>query len=107
MEDIDAIDKEKLIYIKDKIYDVSNSLNETFDIKTYLNKDSANIIFLTENPDPVEISIVFKKDIYRVTYWDGYGVTEFYDYDNLNKGLKKFLKFVDKAKSNIEKFGLK
>ena len=107
MEDIDAIDKEKLIYVKDKIYDVSNSLNETFDIKTYLNKDSANIIFLTENPDPVEISIVFKKDIYRVTYWDGYGVTEFYDYDNLNKGLKKFLKFVDKAKSNIEKFGLK
>tara|TARA_S200000501_G_scaffold334882_1_gene339165 strand:- start:3695 stop:4018 length:324 start_codon:yes stop_codon:yes gene_type:complete len=107
LEDIDAIDKEKLIYIKDKIYDVSNSLNETFDIKTYLNKDSANIIFLTENPDPVEISIVFKKDIYRVTYWDGYGVTEFYDYDNLNKGLKKFLKFVDKAKSNIEKFGLK
>ncbi len=107
MEDIDAIDKEKLIHIKDKIYDVSNSLNETFDIKTYLNKDSANIIFLTENPDPVEISIVFKKDIYRVTYWDGYGVTEFYDYDNLNKGLKKFLKFVDKAKSNIEKFGLK
>ena len=107
MEDIDAIDKEKLILLKDKIYDVSSSLQETFDIKTHFSEHSANIIFLTENPDPIEISIIFKKDIYRVIYWDGYGVTEFYDYDNLNKGLKKFFKFIDKAKSNIEKFGLK
>ena len=107
MEDIDAIGKEKLIHIKNKIYDVSNSLKETFDIKTHFNEHSANIIFLTENPDPVEISIIFKKNFYLVTYWDGYGVTEFYDYDNLNKGLKKFFKFIDKAKSNIEKFGLK
>ena len=107
MEDIDAIDKEKLIHIKDKIYDVSNLLQESFEIKTHFSEHSANIIFLTENPDPVEISIIFKKNFYRVTYWDGYGVTEFYDYDNLSKGLKKFFKFIDKAKSNIEKFGLK
>ena len=64
MEDIDAIDKERLILIKDKIYDVSSSLQETFDIKTHFNEHSANIIFLTENPDPVEISIIFKKKFY-------------------------------------------
>ena len=42
-----------------------------------------------------------------MSYWDGYGVTEFYDYSQLNKAYKKFIKFVSKAKSNIDKFGLK
>ena len=49
---------------------------------------------------------VFNK-FYRVTYWDGYAVNEYYDYKNFNKAFKKFGKFSLKALGNIKKFGIK
>ena len=61
----------------------------------------------SDNPDPIEISIQSIDNQYRVTYWDGYAVNEFYDYANLNKALKKFNKFTLKAFDNIQKFGIK
>ena len=61
----------------------------------------------SNNPDPIEISIQSIENQYRVIYWDGYAVNEFYDYANLKKALKKFNKFTLKAFNNIQKFGVK
>tara|TARA_B100001093_G_scaffold67556_1_gene57636 strand:+ start:884 stop:1177 length:294 start_codon:yes stop_codon:yes gene_type:complete len=72
-----------------------------------INLDEIIITINSDNPDPIEISIKDNKETYRVTYWDGYAVNEFYDYSNLNKAIKKFNKFSQKALSNIEKFGIK
>ena len=109
MEDIDVIDKVSLISKKDNLYDLEKSLlDEGFRINTVIEENFSSLSFITENPDPIEIAINFKDNsLYRVSYWDGYGVTEFYDYPQLNKAYKKFIKFVSKAKSNIDKFGLK
>ena len=109
MEDIDVIDKVSLISKKDNLYDLEKSLLiEGFKINTVIEENFSSLSFITENPDPIEIAINFKDNsLYRVSYWDWYGVTEFYDYSQLNKAYKKFIKFVSKAKSNIDKFGLK
>tara|TARA_X000000368_G_scaffold144252_1_gene113703 strand:+ start:1289 stop:1582 length:294 start_codon:yes stop_codon:yes gene_type:complete len=72
-----------------------------------INLDEIIITINSDNPDPIEISIKDNKETYRVSYWDGYAVNEFYDYSNLNKAIKKFNKFSQKALSNIEKFGIK
>tara|TARA_B100001027_G_C16070196_1_gene242642 strand:+ start:287 stop:580 length:294 start_codon:yes stop_codon:yes gene_type:complete len=72
-----------------------------------INLDEIIITIDSDNPDPIEISIKDNKETYRVTYWDGYAINEFYDYSNLNKAIKKFNKFSQKALSNIEKFGIK
>ena len=71
------------------------------------NSDEISIKINSNNPDPIEISIQSIENQYRVTYWDGYAVNEFYDYSNLNKALKKFNKFTLKAFDNIQKFGVK
>ena len=103
------IDKVSLISKKDNFIQLKEELeNDGFSIDLFFENSLSSISFVTENPDPIEISIKFiDESYYRVSYWDGYGVTEFYDYSQLNKAYKKFIKFVSKAKSNIDKFGLK
>ena len=101
-------DKENLLANEDRF----NSIYENFKNKLQnssisINLDEIIITIDSDNPDPIEISIKDNKETYRVTYWDGYAVNEFYDYSNLNKAIKKFNKFSQKALSNIEKFGIK
>jgi len=104
-----VIDKESLISKKDNFILLKEELEKAgFSIDLLFENALSSISFVTENPDPIEISIKFiDESYYRVSYWDGYGVTEFYDYAQLNKGMKKFYKFIAKAKSNIDKFGIK
>ena len=103
------IDKVSLISKKDNFVQLKEVLEKDgFSIVLLFENTLSSISFVTENPDPIEISINFiDESYYRVSYWDGYGVTEFYDYTQLNKGMKKFYKFITKAKSNIDKFGIK
>ena len=103
------IDKVSLISKKDNFSQLKDELEKDgFSIDIFFGNSLSSISFVTENPDPIEISIKFiDESYYRVSYWDGYGVTEFYDYTQLNKAMKKFIKFITKAKSNIEKFGIK
>ena len=101
-------DKENLLANEDRF----NSIYENLKYKLQntsisINLDEIIITINSDNPDPIEISIKDNKETYRVTYWDGYAVNEFYDYSNLNKAIKKFNKFSQKALSNIEKFGIK
>ena len=102
------IDKESLLAKEDRvdlIYEtLSNKLQNTSISKS---SNEISIKINSNNPDPIEISIQSIDNQYRVTYWDGYAVNEFYDYTNLNKALKKFKKFSDKALTNIKKFGIK
>ena len=102
------IDKESLLAKEDRvdlIYEIlSNKLQNTSISK---NSDEISIRINSNNPDPIEISIQSIGNEYRVTYWDGYAVNEFYDYSNLNKALKKLNKFTLKAFDNIQKFGVK
>ena len=109
MGGIDVIDKVSLISKKDNFTQLKEELeNDGFSIDLFFENSLSSISFVTENPDPIEISIKFiDESYYRVSYWDGYGVTEFYDYTQINKAVKKFFKFITKAKSNIEKFGIK
>ena len=109
MGGIGVIDKVSLISKKDNFIQLKEELeNDGFSIDLFFENSLSSITFVTENPDPIEVSIKFiDESYYRVSYWDGYGVTEFYDYPNLNKAVKKFFKFITKAKSNIEKFGIK
>ena len=103
------IDKVSLISKKDNFIQLKEVLEKDgFSIDLLFENTLSSISFVTENPDPIEISIKFiDESYYRVFYWDGYGVTEFYDYTQLNKAMKKFYKFITKAKSNIDKFGIK
>ena len=103
------IDKVSLISKKDNFIQIKKELEKDgFSIDLFFENSLSTISFVTENPDPIEISIKYiDESYYRVSYWDGYGVTEFYDYPLLNKAVKKFFKFITKAKSNIEKFGIK
>ena len=105
---INGIDKESLLAKEDRvdlIYEtLSNKLQNTSISK---NSNEISIKINSNNPDPIEISIQSIDNQYRVTYWDGYAVNEFYDYSNLNKALKKFNKFTLKAFDNIQKFGVK
>ena len=108
MEDTGVTVKEKLTSKKDKFTDLSAILEkEGFKVELICEEDFTGMSFITNNPDPIEISIQLFNDYYRVCYWDGYGVAEFYDYANLSKAFKKFTKFLTNSKSNIEKFGLK
>ncbi len=108
MEDIDAIDKENLLLKKDnfqKIYkELSKEINE---VSFKSNKTTIAFTFDSQNPDPIEISFEIFNKLYRVSYWDGYAVNEYYDYKNFNKAFKKFSKFSSKALNNIDKFGIK
>ena len=108
MEDTGVTAKEKLTLKKDRFTELSAFLKkEGFEVELICQDDLTSISFNTSNPDPIEVSIQLFNDYFRVCYWDGYGVAEFYDYKNLSKAFKKFTKFLTKSKSNIEKFGLK
>ena len=102
------IDKESLLAKEDRInliYEtLSNKLQNTSISK---NSDEISIRINSNNPDPTKISIEVTDHVYRVIYWDGYAVNEYYDYQNFNKALKKFKKFSDKVLTNIKKFGIK
>jgi|TARA_X000000950_G_C13777910_1_gene603848 hypothetical protein len=108
LEDTDVTAKEKLTLKKDRFTELSAFLKkEGFAVELTCEEDFTSMSFITSNPDPIEVSIQLFNDYYRVCYWDGYGVAEFYDYASLSKAFKKFTKFLTKSKSNIEKFGLK
>ena len=108
MEDTNVTAKEKLTLKKDRFTELSAFLKkEGFEVELICQDDFTSISFNTSNPDPIEVSIQLFNDYFRVCYWDGYGVAEFYDYKNFSKAFKKFTKFLTKSKSNIEKFGLK
>ena len=108
MEDTGVTVKEKLTSKKDRFTQLTELLKkEGFEVELICEDDFTSISFITNNPDPIEVSIQLFNDYYRVCYWDGYGVTEFYDYANFSKAFKKFTKFLTKSKSNIEKFGIK
>ena len=101
-------DKENLLANEDRFNSIYENLkNKLQNSSISINLDEIMITINSDNPDPIEISIKDNKETYRVTYWDGYAVNEFYDYSNLNKAIKKFNKFSQKALSNIEKFGIK
>jgi len=101
-------DKENLLANEDRFNSIYENLkNKLQNSSISINLDEIIITINSDNPDPIEISIKDNKETYRVTYWDGYAVNEFYDYSNLNKAIKKFNKFSQKALSNIEKFGIK
>ena len=101
-------DKENLLANEDRFNSIYENLkNKLQNSSISINLDEIIITINSDNPDPIEISIKDNKKSYRVTYWDGYAVNEFYDYSNLNKAIKKFNKFSQKALSNIEKFGIK
>ena len=101
-------DRENLLAKEDRIDLIYESLNNKLpNTSISKNSDEVSIKINSNNPDPIEISIQSIENQYRVTYWDGYAVNEFYDYANLNKALKKFIKFTLKAFNNIQKFGIK
>ena len=101
-------DKENLLANEDRFNSIYENLkNKLQNTSISINLDEIIITINSDNPDPIEISIKDNKETYRVTYWDGYAVNEFYDYSHLNKAIKKFNKFSQKALSNIEKFGIK
>jgi len=101
-------DKENLLANEDRFNSIYENLkNKLQNSSISINLDEIIITINSDNPDPIEISIKDNKETYRVSYWDGYAVNEFYDYSNLNKAIKKFNKFSQKALSNIEKFGIK
>ena len=101
-------DKENLLANEDRFNSIYENLkNKLQNSSISINLDEIIITINSDNPDPIEISIKDNKETYRVTYWDGYAVNEFYDYSNLNKAIKKFNKFSQKALDNIEKFGIK
>ncbi len=101
-------DKENLLANEDRFNSIYENLkNKLQNSSISINLDEIIITIDSDNPDPIEISIKDNKETYRVTYWDGYAINEFYDYSNLNKAIKKFNKFSQKALSNIEKFGIK
>ena len=102
------IDRENLLAKEDKFDLIYATLvNKLQNTSISKNSDEISIKINSNNPDPIEISIQSNDNQYRVTYWDGYAVNEFYDYSNLNKALKKFDKFTLKAINNIQKFGVK
>ena len=74
-------DKENLLAKEDRIdliYEtLSNKLQNTSISK---NSDEISIRINSNNPDPTKISIEVTDHVYRVIYWDGYAVNEYYDY---------------------------
>ena len=81
-------DRENLLAKEDRIDLIYESLsNKLPNTSISKNSDEVSIKINSNNPDPIEISIQLIQNQYRVTYWDGYVVNEFYDYANLNNCL--------------------
>ena len=108
MADTNATDKVNLSAREDKFKEIFSVINEELTSASLeIEANNVSITINSNNPDPTKISIEATDHVYRVIYWDGYAVNEYYDYQNFNKALKKFRKFSDKALTNIKKFGIK
>ena len=108
MADTNAIDKANLSAREDKFKEIFSAIQkELTSASLEIEANNVSITINSNNPDPTKISIEVTDHVYRVIYWDGYAVNEYYDYQNFNKALKKFKKFSDKALTNIKKFGIK
>ena len=108
MADTNAIDKASLSAREDKFKEIFSAVQEELTSASLeIEANNVSITINSNNPDPTKISIEVTDNSYRVIYWDGYAVNEYYDYQNFNKALKKFKKFSDKALTNIIKFGIK
>ena len=108
MADTNAIDKANLSAREDKFKEIFFIIHkELTSASLEIEANNVSITINSNNPDPTKISIEVNDHVYRVIYWDGYAVNEYYDYQNFNKALKKFKKFSDKARTNIKKFGIK
>ena len=108
MVDTNATDKANLSANEDKFKEIFSAVHkELTSASLEIEANNVSITINSNNPDPTKISIEITDRVYRVIYWDGYAVNEYYDYQNFNKALKKFRKFSDKALMNIKKFGIK
>ena len=108
MADTNAIDKANLSAKEDKFKEIYSTIKEELTSASLeIEADNISITINSNNPDPTKISIEVTDHFYRVIYWDGYAVNEYYDYQNFNKALNKFRKFSEKALINIKKFGIK
>ena len=108
MADTNATDKANLSAREDKFKEIFSVIHkELTSASLEIEANNVSITINSNNPDPTKISIEVTDHVYRVIYWDGYAVNEYYDYQNFNKALKKFKKFSDKARTNIKKFGIK
>ena len=108
MADTNATDKANLSAREDKFKEIFFIIHkELTSASLEIEANNVSITINSNNPDPTKISIEVTDKVYRVIYWDGYAVNEYYDYQNFNKALKKFRKFSDKALTNIKKFGIK
>ena len=108
MVDTNATDKANLSAREDKFKEIFFIIHkELTSASLEIEANNVSITINSNNPDPTKISIEVTDHVYRVIYWDGYAVNEYYDYQNFNKALKKFKKFSDKALTNIKKFGIK
>ena len=108
MADTNAIDKANLSAREDKFKEIFSAVHkELTSASLEIEANNVSITINSNNPDPTKISIEATDHVYRVIYWDGYAVNEYYDYQNFNKALKKFKKFSDKVLTNIKKFGIK
>jgi len=106
--DTNATDKANLSAREDKFKEIFSDVHK--ELTSASLEIEANIVSITinsNNPDPTKISIEITDHVYRVIYWDGYAINEYYDYQNFNKAFKKFKKFSEKALTNIKKFGIK
>ena len=56
------------------------------------------------NPDAASIEIIRIKEIYKVSYWDGYSLAEDESEKDLNKALKIFKRFSKKMAKNLIRF---
>jgi hypothetical protein len=108
LADTNATDKANLSASEDKFKEIFFTIHkELTSASLEIEANNVSITINSNNPDPTKISIEVTDNSYRVIYWDGYAVNEYYDYQNFNKALKKFKKFSDKALTNIKKFGIK
>ena len=108
MADTNATDKANLSAREDKFKEIFFVIHEELTSASLeIEANNVSITINSNNPDPTKVSIEVTDNVYRVIYWDGYAVNEYYDYQNFNKALKKFKKFSDKALTNIKKFGIK
>ena len=108
MADTNATDKANLSAREDKFKEIFFVIHEELTSASLeIEANNVSITINSNNPDPTKVSIEVTDNVYRVIYWDGYAVNEYYDYQNFNKALKKFKKFSDKALTNIKKFGVK
>jgi len=108
LEDTDVTAKESLLAREDSFTEIhQNILLSLENVDLVLTDHLVQITFNSKNPDPIELMLEKKAEIYRVSYWDGYAVNEYYDYASISKAIKKLNKFSIKAVENISKFGIK